>query len=166
MFFLSHQLQDGPDLTFFFRHSILPPSIQRREKVKYLQIFFSENYLRMLMPDMTAFCRSGQWTHYRRSFPAAKATNGPQNGGLSFGFLFYGVAAKARGELLRHRHRYRQRAGAVQKSGLTILAKFRRNFGKFSVSASYREKKFRYFSPFSVFKFKNSKKFVKNWKKI
>jgi len=116
MFFLSHQLQDGPDLTFFFRHSILPPSIQRREKVKYLQIFFSENYLRMLMPDMTAFCRSGQWTHYRRSFPAAKATNGPQNGGLSFGFLFYGVAAKARGELLRHRHRYRQRADAVQKA--------------------------------------------------
>ena len=112
MFFLSHQLQDGPDLTFFFRHSILPPSIQRREKVKYLQIFFSENYLRMLMPDMTAFCRSGQWTHYRRSFPAAKATNGPHNGGLSFGFLFWWrvAAAKARGEPLRHRHRYRRRA--------------------------------------------------------
>ena len=33
----------------------------------------------------------------------------------------------------------------VVHPGFTISAKFRRNFGKFSVSASYREKKFRYF---------------------
>ena len=38
--------------------------------------------------------------------------------------------------------------------GLTISAKFRRNFGKFSVSASYRDSKFRYFSVYFVFKFK------------
>ena len=37
--------------------------------------------------------------------------------------------------------------------------------GKFSVSASSREMEFRYFSPFSVFKFKNSKIVVKNWEK-
>ena len=38
--------------------------------------------------------------------------------------------------------------------GLTISAKFRRNFGKFFVSASYRDSKFRYFSVYFVFKFK------------
>ena len=41
---------------------------------------------------------------------------------------------------------------------LTISAKFRRNFGKFSVSTSYREKKFRYISVFSVLNLENSKK--------
>src|SRR6185503_6023573 len=40
------------------------------------------------------------------------------------------------------------------RAGLTISAKFRRNFGKFSVSASYRDSKFRYFSVYFVFKFK------------
>ena len=39
-------------------------------------------------------------------------------------------------------------------AGLTISAKFRRNFGKFSVSASYRDPKFRYFSVYFVSKFK------------
>ena len=43
---------------------------------------------------------------------------------------------------------------------------FRRNFGVFFIFASYREEKFRYFSPFFVFKFKNSKIFIKNSKKI
>ena len=43
----------------------------------------------------------------------------------------------------------------------TISAEFRRNSGKNSVSASYREEKFRYFSVNFVSKFKNSKKFVK-----
>jgi hypothetical protein len=38
--------------------------------------------------------------------------------------------------------------------GLTISAKFRRNFGKFFVSASYRDPKFRYFSVYFIFKFK------------
>jgi len=38
--------------------------------------------------------------------------------------------------------------------GLTISAKFRRNFGNFFVSASYRDSKFRYFSVYFVFKFK------------
>jgi len=42
----------------------------------------------------------------------------------------------------------------VSHSGLTISAKFRRNFGKFFVSASYRDSKFRYFSKNFVFKFK------------
>ena len=39
-------------------------------------------------------------------------------------------------------------------AGLTISAKFRRNFGKKFVFASYRDPKFRYFSVFFVFKFK------------
>ena len=43
---------------------------------------------------------------------------------------------------------------AVSRPGLTISAKFRRNFGKFFVSASYRDSKFRYFSVYFVFKFK------------
>ena len=38
-------------------------------------------------------------------------------------------------------------------AGLTISAKFRRNFGKFFVSASYRDPKFRYFSIYFVSKF-------------
>ena len=42
----------------------------------------------------------------------------------------------------------------VRRPGLTISAKFRRNFGKFFVSASYRDSKFRYFSVYFVFKFK------------
>ena len=43
---------------------------------------------------------------------------------------------------------------ALSVPGLTISAKFRRNFGKFSVSASYRDPKFRYFSVYFVSKFK------------
>ena len=50
--------------------------------------------------------------------------------------------------------------------GFTFSAKFRRNFGENFVSASSREVKFRYFSPFSVLKFKNSKIFIKNSEKI
>ena len=50
--------------------------------------------------------------------------------------------------------------------GFNFPAENRRKTGKFSVSASSREMEFRYFSPFFVFKFKNSKIFVKNWKKI
>ena len=42
---------------------------------------------------------------------------------------------------------------------------FRRNFGENFVSASSREVKFRYFSPFFVLKFKNSKIFIKNLEK-
>ena len=42
----------------------------------------------------------------------------------------------------------------MSRPGLTISAKFRRNFGKFFVSASYRDPKFRYFSVYFVFKFK------------
>ena len=38
----------------------------------------------------------------------------------------------------------------------------RRKTGKNLVSASHREMKFPYFSSFSVFKFKNSKIFIKN----
>ena len=45
-------------------------------------------------------------------------------------------------------------ARGVWRAGLTISAKFRRNFGKFFVSASYRDSKFRYFSVYFIFKFK------------
>ena len=51
-------------------------------------------------------------------------------------------------------------------SGFNFSVGFRRNFGVFFVFASYREEKFRYFSVFFVFKFKNSKIFIKNSKKI
>ena len=51
------------------------------------------------------------------------------------------------------RLRFLIRSNCLQP-GLTISAKFRRNFGKFSVSASYRDPKFRYFSVYFVFKFK------------
>ena len=47
---------------------------------------------------------------------------------------------------------------AVSGPRFTISAEFRRNSGKNSVSASYREEKFRYFSVNFVSKFKNSKK--------
>jgi len=50
--------------------------------------------------------------------------------------------------------------------GFKISVEFRRNFGKFFVFASYREEKFRYFSVFFIFKFKNSKIFIKKSKKI
>ena len=50
--------------------------------------------------------------------------------------------------------------------GLNFSVEFRRNSVFFFVFASYREEKFRYFSPFFVFKFKNSKIFIKNSKKI
>ena len=57
-------------------------------------------------------------------------------------------------------------ARPCNEQGLT----FRWNFAEisvfFSVSASYREMKFRYISPFFVFKFKNSKIFIKKSKKI
>src|SRR6185312_15929072 len=49
--------------------------------------------------------------------------------------------------------------------GFNFSVEFRRNFGVFFVFASYREEKFRYFSLFFVFKFKNSKIFIKNSKK-
>src|SRR6185312_5398329 len=49
--------------------------------------------------------------------------------------------------------------------GFNFSVGFRRNFGVFFVFASYREEKFRYFSVFFVFKFKNSKIFIKNSKK-
>jgi len=51
-------------------------------------------------------------------------------------------------------------------AGFTFSAKFRRNFGENFVSASSREVKFQYFSPFFVLKFKNSKIFIKNLEKI
>jgi len=51
-------------------------------------------------------------------------------------------------------------------AGFNFPAENRRKTGKFSVSASSREMEFRYFSLFFVFKFKNSKIFVKNWEKI
>ena len=50
--------------------------------------------------------------------------------------------------------------------GFNFSIGFRRNFGVFFVFASYREQKFRYFSLFFAFKFKNSKIFIKNSKKI
>jgi len=46
------------------------------------------------------------------------------------------------------------RGNIPSSAGLTISAKFRRNFGNFFVSASYRDSKFRYFSVYFVFKFK------------
>ena len=52
-----------------------------------------------------------------------------------------------------------------QSTGFNFSVEFCRNFGVFFVFASYREEKFRYFSPFFVFKFKNSKIFIKNSKK-
>ena len=52
------------------------------------------------------------------------------------------------------------------RTGFNFSIGFRRNFGVFFVFASYREEKFRYFSVFFVFKFKNSKIFIKNSKKI
>jgi len=55
---------------------------------------------------------------------------------------------------------------ARAQTGFTFSAKFRRNFGEKFVSASSREVKFRYFSSFSVLKFKNSKIFIKNSEKI
>jgi len=54
----------------------------------------------------------------------------------------------------------------TEEPGFNFPAENRRKTGKFSVSASSREMEFRYFSPFFVFKFKNSKIFVKNWEKI
>ena len=53
-----------------------------------------------------------------------------------------------------------------RRPGFNFPAENRRKTGNFSVSASSREMEFRYFSSFSVFKFKNSKIFVKNWEKI
>ena len=54
----------------------------------------------------------------------------------------------------------------VSRSGFNFSVGFRRNFGVFFVFASYREVKFRYFSPFFVFKFKNLKIFIKIRKKM
>ena len=51
------------------------------------------------------------------------------------------------------------------RAGFNFSVEFHRNFGVFFVFASYREEKFRYFSVFFVFKFKNSKIFIKNSKK-
>ena len=51
-------------------------------------------------------------------------------------------------------------------TGFNFSVEFRRNFGIFFVFVSYREVKFRYFSLFFVFKFKNSKIFIKNSKKL
>ena len=50
-------------------------------------------------------------------------------------------------------------------AGFTFSAKFRRNFGENFVSASSRKVKFRYFSSFSVLKFKKSRIFIKNSEK-
>ena len=47
-----------------------------------------------------------------------------------------------------------RRHDSAFEPGLTISAKFRRNFGNFFVSASYRDPKFRYFSIYFVSKFK------------
>ena len=60
----------------------------------------------------------------------------------------------------------RRHAGNDETStGFNFSVEFRRNFGVFFVFASYLEVKFRYFSVFFVFKFKNSKIFIKNSKK-
>ena len=53
----------------------------------------------------------------------------------------------------------------LKEPGASRVQFFGRNFGIFFVFASYREVKFRYFSVFFVFKFKNSKIFIKNSKK-
>jgi len=48
----------------------------------------------------------------------------------------------------------RMQQSRVSPPGFNFSAKFRRNFGFFSVSASYRDPKFRYFSIYFVSKFK------------
>jgi len=55
---------------------------------------------------------------------------------------------------------------ALSLPGKNFPSENRRKTGKNFVSASHREMKFWYFSSFSVFKFKNSKIFIKNSEKI
>ena len=64
-----------------------------------------------------------------------------------------------------HLQRIARPALRVVGAGFNFSVEFRRNFGVFFVFTSYREEKFRYFSPFFVFKFKNLKIFIKNSKK-